>query len=303
MLDDAADVVERGVGKSAVLVAREEGFAFFLQGLVHVHAAAVVADERLRHEGCGLTVTVGDVQDGVLEDLYLVGLLDEGAGADADLALATGGNFVVVHFDLQAHLFQRKAHGRADVLKSIDRRNREVAALDARTVSRVALLVFLRGIPGALHGVDAIAGSVHVVVVSDAVEDEEFVLGTEQRVVGDARRLQIRFRALGERARIAFVALHGGGLDHIAADVDRRLFEEGIEDGGARIERENHVRLVDALPSADGRAIEHLAVAEQILVDEPRWDRHVLLFAARVREAQVRELDLFFFYQFDDISG
>ena len=50
----------------------------------------------------------------------------------------------------------------------------------------------------------------HLVAVADAVEDEEFVFGSEQRAVGDARGLQIRFRALGERARIALIALHGG---------------------------------------------------------------------------------------------
>jgi hypothetical protein len=137
--------------------------------------------------------------------------------------------------------------------------------------------------------------AVHVIVIDDAVENEELVLGPEQRVIGDARGLQILLGALGERARIALVALHGARLDDIATDVDRRFLEERIDDGGARIERENHVRLVDALPASDGGAIEHFAVAEQFLVDEPRGDGHVLLFAARVREAQVRELDLFFF--------
>jgi len=37
-------------------------------------------------------------------------------------------------------------------------------------------------------------------------------------------------------------------------------------------------------------AVEHLAVAEQVLMDQPRRDAHVLLLAARVREAQVREI-------------
>src|SRR3712207_7445124 len=47
--------------RSAVLVAGEQSLAFLLQGLVHVHAAAVVTDERLRHEGGGLAVAVRDV--------------------------------------------------------------------------------------------------------------------------------------------------------------------------------------------------------------------------------------------------
>ena len=51
----------------------------------------------------------------------------------------------------------------------------------------------------------------------DAVEDEEFVLGTEVRDVGDAGRLEIRLGALGERARVALVALAVGRLDDVAA--------------------------------------------------------------------------------------
>ena len=35
---------------------------------------------------------------------------------------------------------------------------------------------------------------------------------------------------------------------------------------------------------------------EQVLVDQPRRDGHVLLLAARVGEPQIGELDLFFFY-------
>ena len=120
VLDDAADVVERRVGQAAVLVAGEQRLAVLLQGLVHVHAAAVVADERLRHEGGRLAVAVRDVQHGVFEDLHLVGLVDQAAGADTDFALAAGGDFVVVHFDHEAHLLERQAHRRTDVLERID---------------------------------------------------------------------------------------------------------------------------------------------------------------------------------------
>src|SRR5256885_13890174 len=125
----------------------------------------------------------------------------------------------------------------------------------------------------------------------------------EECAVGDAGGLEIGLRAPGERARIALVALHGRRLDHVAADVDRRLLEERIDDCGVGVGHEDHVRLVDALPSGDGGAVEHLAVAEELLVHEPRRDGHVLLLAARVREAQVREFRLFFFYEFQYVTG
>src|SRR5438477_6040829 len=61
--------------------------------------------------------------------------------------------------------------------------------------------------------------------------------------------------------------------------------------------------LSTALPSGDGGAVEHLAVVEEILVHEPRGDRHVLLLAARVGEAQVGEFRLPFFYELQYVTG
>ncbi len=300
--DDAADVVERQIRQPAVLVAGEQRAAFLLQRLVYVHAAAVVADQRLWHEGRGLAVAVGHVLHRVLEDLHLVGLDDQRARADADLGLSGGRHLVVVHFDLQSHLLARQAHRRADVLERIHRRHRKVAALDAGAVALVAVGILLGRVPGALHRVDGVEGALHLVAVAHAVEDEELVLRPEQRAVGDPGGFEIGFRALGERARIALVALHGRRLDHVAAQVDRRLLEERIDDGRAGFGHQDHVRLVDALPSGDRGAVEHLAVAEQVLVDQSRGDRHVLLLAARVREAQVRELRLLFFYELQYVS-
>src|SRR6266480_3621794 len=42
---------------------------------------------------------------------------------------------------------------------------------------------------------------------------------------------------------------------------------------------------------------------EELLVHEPRRNGHVLLLAARVGEAQVREFRLFFFYEFQYVTG
>ena len=61
--------------------------------------------------------------------------------------------------------------------------------------------------------------------------------------------------------------------------------------------------LVDALPTRDGRAVEHLAVAKQVFVDEIRGDRYVLFFAARVGEAEIGVLDLLVLDQLDYICG
>ena len=88
MLEDAADVVQRQLGQPGVAVAGEQVLAALRERLVHVHARAVVADDRLRHEGRGLAVGMRDVVHGVLEDLHPVGALHQAVELGADLALA-----------------------------------------------------------------------------------------------------------------------------------------------------------------------------------------------------------------------
>ena len=149
VLDDAADVVERDIGEAAVLVARKQRLAVFLQRLMHVHAAAVVADDGLRHERQGLAIAVRHVLQRIFQDLHFVGLLGQRVRRDIDLALARGRHFVVMHFEFQAHLLAGHGHGGADVLLRIHRRHREVAALDAGAMALVAVFVGLAGIPRA----------------------------------------------------------------------------------------------------------------------------------------------------------
>ena len=55
-LSNAANVIERHLRKPGIFLAGEERFAFFPQALVRVHAAAVIAEERLGHEAGGLAV-------------------------------------------------------------------------------------------------------------------------------------------------------------------------------------------------------------------------------------------------------
>src|SRR5439155_5510738 len=106
----------------------------------------------------------------------------------------------------------RKTHHRAEVLVGIHRRYREVDALDPGAMAAVALLVLPRGVPGAFHRVDRIEAPLHLVAEAHGIEDEELVLGPEERAVGDAGGPQVGLGALGERARVALVALHGGRL-------------------------------------------------------------------------------------------
>ncbi len=268
-----------------------------------VHAAAVVADQRLGHEGGRLAVALGDVLDHVFQDLHFVGLAHQGVETDADFALAGGGDFVVMHFYPQTRLLQRQAHGGADVVQGIHRRHREITALDAGPMAEVAALISAFRVPAGLGGINLVEATADVGAPANVVEDKEFVFRTEVGGVGDAGGFQIRLGAAGQRARVAFVTLHGVGLDDVAGQNQGWFFEERVDEGGDRIGHQDHVRFLNALPAGDGRAVEHLAVLEHILVYGANGHGDVLLLAAGIGEAIVHELDALFLDQLHHIGS
>ncbi|ABA50095.1 hypothetical protein BURPS1710b_2769 [Burkholderia pseudomallei 1710b] len=302
VLDDAADVEERRLRQARVAVAREQVLAVLPDRLVHVHARAVVADDGLRHERRRLAVRVRDVMDDVLRPLRPVRALDERRELRADFVLALARHLVVVHFDRNADLLEQQTHFRAHVLELVDRRNREVAALHARTVARVAAFEFLRRRPRRFFRVDLHEAAGHVRVPLHRVENEEFRLRTEVRGVADARALQVGLGALRERARIALVALAVRRLDDIAGQHEGRLFVERVDEGRVRIRHEQHVRRLDALPARDRRAVERVAAFELVLAEGRHRHRHVLLLAARVREAEIDKLDVLVLRELHDVG-
>ena len=168
----------------------------------------------------------------------------------------------------------------------------EVAALDR--AARV---------PCALQRVRLVEAAVHRAAVADAVEDEELVLGAPHRGVGDARGLEVGLGALGERARVALIALHVRGLDDVATQVERGLLEERVDDRGGRIRHQDHVGLLDALPAGDRRAVEALAVLEERFVHDARRDGHVLFLTLGVGEPEIDELDLLLLEQLQNVGS
>ena len=297
MLDDAADVVERHLGEAGVLVTRELVDPLLPEGLVHMHAAAVVAHHRLGHEGSGLAVGVSHVVDHVLHLLDLVGLLDQGVELDPDLVLAGVGHLVVVHLDALADRLQGVTHGTANIVEAVHRWHREVATLDPRPVGQVAPLDMTIGSPGPLLGGDLVHRPFGVGLPVHLIEDEELGLRTKEGGVAHAGGLQVGLGALGDGARVAVIALHGGRLDDIAAQHQGRVFGEGVQEGGAILGPQDHVGLIDPLPARHGGAIEHLAVLEELLIDISRRNGDVLLLADGIGEAQVDPLDVMFFDQ------
>ena len=297
MLDDTADVVQRFIRQTGIAVAGEQVLAVLGNGLVHVHAGTVVANDGLGHEGGGFAVGMGHVVHAVLEYLYFIGLLHHGVEAHANLTLAGGGHLVVVHLDVQAHLLHGGTHGGADIVQRVNRRHGEVAALHARAVARIAFFELVVRGPGGLLGGNLAGGAAHIDLPLDVVEDEELGLGAKKGGVADTGGLEVGLGALGNRAGVAIVALHGHGLHHVAAQDDSGVVGKGVQHRGAVVGHQHHVGVVDAFPAGDGRAVEHLAAFKKLFFYFLGRDGDVLLLAAGIGEAQVNPARFVLFYQ------
>ena len=68
----------------------------------------------------------------------------------------------------------------------------------------------------------------HLVRPLDVIEYEELVFGTEIGDIGNAGSFQISLGAARDRARVAFVAFTGRGLDNVTGDVQGRLIGKWI---------------------------------------------------------------------------
>ncbi len=174
----------------------------------------------------------------------------------------------------------------------VDRRHREIAALDRRTMAGIAVGIFLVADIGAFVAVDLVERGVHRVLVAHVVEDEEFGLRPEIGRVADAGRDEIVLGLLGDRARIAAIGLAGQRLVHVAEDDERGLRRERIEHRGGAVGHQHHVAFVDRLPAGDRRAVEHHAVGQEILGDRADMMGQVLPLAARIGEAEIDVFDV-----------
>ena len=68
---------------------------------------------------------------------------------------------------------------------------------------------------------------------------------------------------------------------------------KGVNPGGAGIGHHGHVRCVDRLPTADGRAVKGQALGEGLFLEQVGADREVLPFAVEIGEFEIDQLDAF----------
>src|SRR5690606_10909647 len=105
--------------------------------------------------------------------------------------------------------------------------------------------------PGSLLGEDLEHRAGNVGLELHFVEDEELRLRADEHGIADAGGLEVFLGTFGDVARVALVALHGGGLDDVADQDQGRLFGERIQYGGTVVRQQDHVGGFDAFPAGD----------------------------------------------------
>ena len=302
MPEQTADRVQRRFAQVGVAVTGKERLAVLPQRQVGVHAAAVVREDRLGHEGDRLVVAAGDVLDDVLVPHELVGHLQQRREPHVDLALPGRAHLMVMRFHDDAHLAHLADHLAAQVLVGVGGADGEVSALVARLVAQVGLLE-AGGVPRTLHRVDLVVPPVLVLLVADLVKDEELGLGPDVAEVGDARRPEVLGGLAGDVARIARVVLARHGIDDVGDHADSRRLEEWIDDYRRSVGDGEHVRDVNALPAADRGAIEPKAVDERVLVERLDGERAMLPRAEQIGELQIQHLGILLLGVLKELSG
>ena len=246
-----------------LVVAVEEGVAVVLeQGLVRVHPRAVLAEERLRHEG--------RVEAGLLRDLLLdqpvghgvVGHRERVRVTHVDLVLRRA-HLVMDVFDRDAHRLERAHRLLTQAAGRVERGHREVPAL----VQRLRSLV--------------------------VAEEEVLELGPDVERV-EAERAHPFQRAPQHVARIALVRLPIGRDDVADHPRDLRLAllpRHQLE--GLRIGDRDHVGLLDRVEARNGGPVEAHPIVECVL-DLARSDGEALQVALDVGEPEQNELHALF---------
>ena len=240
--------------------------------------------------------------DDVLVLLQLIRLMGQRAEDKAQLMLA-GRDLMVVLVDVHADIAHGRKHLGPHVLRRVDRRHREIAAFDARTMAHVAHLELGVSVPGSVGRIDLVAHLVDRVREPNVVEDEELGFRPPEGLIADAGGFQIGLRLDGGAARVALIQLARVRFCHVAMQAERFLREERVHVSGRKVRNQFHVGLVDGLPPGDGGAVEHEALGEEILIDLVLHDRDVLQLAARVGEADVDIGDVFILDFLNDIGS
>lgn len=299
VFEDAADVVQAEVTEAGVAIAGHDGGIAFPEGGVDMHAGAVVAVEGLGHEGGGFAEAGGDIFDHVFVFAEAVAHGEEGIEAEVDFALAAGGDLMVLGFDHETDVLHGGDHFVPEVHKGIHGGDGEVAFLVGDFVAEVGHFPG-SGIPDTLAGIDVVKGLVGCGAVADIIEDEKLGFGAEAGAVGDAGGGEVFLGFDGDAARGAGIGIAGDGILDIAGQAEGGAADERIDKGGAGVGNDEHIGGFDALPTADGGAVEAEAFLEDIGGELGGGDGEVLPAAVDVTEFKIDECNFLFAEEGED---
>ena len=249
MLDHTADIVQCGFRQAAVAITREQVDAILSERHMNVHPITVVTNQWLGHEGGSFTVAMRNVMDTILENLYLVGLFNQGIKGHANFALTGSRDLVMVYFDFKPHFFHGQAHRGTHIVQRIDRRHRKITTLDTRAMACVSIFVCFTRVPVGFFRIDFVRRVAHLGGPAHIVKNKKFILRTKVGNVGDSRGFQIGFCTIGDRTWITFIAFAGGRFDNIAGNVNRGFIGKWVQYRGAGIGHQDHVGFVNAFPA------------------------------------------------------
>ena len=197
---------------------------------MRVHAGAVVAEDRLRHEGHGLSGPPGDISHDVFIEAELVGHPHQFLKPHVDLALPGRRHLVVLRLDVDPTLDHRLHHLVAEIHQLVGWRTGEVALLVPQLVAEVWPLG-PAPCPLRLDRVEVEVAFVGVLVEPHVIEHEELGLRADEAGVGDAGALQIVHRLAGHIARIAGIVLPRDRILHVTDHHERGDHRERIDEG------------------------------------------------------------------------
>src|SRR5215831_18193056 len=238
-----------------------------------MHAGAVITVEWLGHEGRAFVMALGYVAHRVFKNLQVVGGANQSGIAKVDFALAGGGDFMVMAFNLNAGLLQLVGDFGAKVLERVERREGDISFFVANMVAEIRVPVLAVRIPDRFRIVYREAGGMSLVLKPHVVEDKEFGLRTEIDRIGDARGLQIALSPMPHAARIEPITLPGDRIDDVGHQAEGLFVHEGIDPVTIWIRHQQHVGFVDRRPAAQARAVKAEALFERLfrkLVDRKR---------------------------------
>ena len=298
MLDKSADVPQRHLRHPRIPVSGKQRLATLPQRLVSVHTAAIVLENRLRHERHRLAILIGNILDDVLVEHHVISRPHQRIELQVNLGLAAGCHFVMVTFHFQPAGLHGHDHLTAQVLIVVRRRHREISFLITRTISLVIL--HPSRIPTSLFRIDKVKPVLLALIEAHIVKNEKFGLSAEVRGVRHSRRTQIHFCLLRNVARIAVITLLGHGIDHVAYHHQCGYFSEWIEHITVGIRNEQHVAFVDGCPPPNRRAVHAKALFKRGLRQLIDRIRNVMLQSRQVGETEIEHLNSVLLHKLQD---